>query len=76
MPDTCPALLAKAYRYLAAHTAHWPENHLREVLRQPAIQQAARAIDAAAVANDSKATATACRAYWHAVLAQAPKEVA
>ena len=70
MPDTCPDLLAKAYNYLATHTAHWPENHLREVLRQPAIQQAARAIDAGASANDYKATATACRAYWQAVLAE------
>lgn len=74
MPDTCPALLAKAYRYLATHTAAWPEDHLRAVLRQPAMQQAARAIDAAALANDYKATANACRAYWQSLLAQAPKE--
>ena len=64
MPDTCPDLLAKAYRYLATHTADWPDAHLRTVLRQPPIQQAARAIDAAALANDPTATATACRAYW------------
>lgn len=72
MPDTCPGLLGKAYRYLATHTAHWPEDHLRTVLRQPAMQQAARVVDAAALANDYKATATACRAYWQAVLAQSP----
>lgn len=72
MPDTPATLLTKAYRYLATHTAGWSEDHLRVVLRQPPIQQAARAIDAAAVAHDYQATAQACRQYWKAVLAQPP----
>ena len=76
MPDTCPDLLSKAYRYLATHTAAWPDAHLRAVVRQPALREATRAIDAAVLANDYKATANACRAYWGAVLVQAPKETA
>lgn len=74
MPDTPATLLTKAYRYLGTHTAGWPDDHLRAVLRQPPIQQAARAIDAAASAGDSTATAQACRQYWQQVLAQTPKE--
>lgn len=70
--NTPAALLTKAYRYLATHTAAWPEDHLRAVLHQPPVQQAARAIDAAANAHDYQATAQACRQYWQAILAQPP----
>lgn len=72
MPDTCADLLGKAYHYLATRTAAWPTDYLRAVIQAPEQQRLVRAIDAAVLANDYKATANACRQYWQAVLAQPP----
>ena len=74
MPDPCADLLAKAYRYLATHTAAWPAAHLQAVLTTPDARADVQAIETAALAGDARACASACRAYWQKLLAQAPKE--
>lgn len=67
-------LLTQALAYLTTHTAAWPREHLRSVVRQPATRAAALAVDTAVLAKDVDATKSACRQWWHAVLSQAPRE--
>ena len=75
MPEhSCTTLLTQALTYLTTHTAAWPSEHLRAVVRQPATRAAALAVDAAVLAEDVDATKSACRSWWHAVLSQAPRE--
>ena len=74
MPSPCTPLLTQALTYLTTHTAAWPSEHLRAVVRQPATRAAALAVDTAVLADDVDATKSACRAWWQAVLSQAPSE--
>ncbi len=69
-PSPCADLIAKAVIYLSQQTAHWDRPHLAAVLRRPAIKAHVAHIEAAALQGDTRACAAACRAYWHAVLAE------
>ena len=68
MPDTCPDLITKATGYLTRQTAAWPTERLQRAVRSSACHDAARRIDAAALAGDVQACVSACRSWWKTIL--------
>jgi hypothetical protein len=72
MPETCTALIQKAFIYLNTSTATWPTDHLQARVRHPETRRLSRCIDTAALAGDYQATAHACRALWRRILSTPP----
>lgn len=74
MPETCRDLMSKANAYVSKKASDWPEEVIREALRDAKGREYERMIDTAALANDIQACAAACRAWWKVILSYAPKK--